>query len=102
MALNEYLRKDQELRTEIIDHLGAVQGIESGEEENKMDLDQHDDSDVPLHAVIEKEIGLVLSETNVGIHYVSKATVMSDGSDHLTADTTEENIWAYSGTEVES
>ncbi|KAJ7577651.1 hypothetical protein C8J56DRAFT_898808 [Mycena floridula] len=39
MALNEYLRKDQELHDEIIDHLGAVQGIEPGEAENKMDLD---------------------------------------------------------------
>jgi hypothetical protein len=97
-ALNEYLKKDQDLHNEIASRMGSVQGIESGEAENEMDLDQHDDADVPLSAVIREELGLTLPECHGDIHVVTKAKVMSDGSGHLTADTSEEDIWAYGDT----
>lgn len=50
-ALNEYLRNNTELHTEIENCLGKVYGIDTGAEA-EADLDQENDSDIPISAIM--------------------------------------------------
>ncbi len=91
--LNQYLSKDPELHQEIEKRLGKVQGLEINDSvETNLNADQYDDSDIPISAIVQDELGLTIStqaDDNESMEKIQKV------NDELIANGLEEDIWAY-------
>ncbi|KAF8983705.1 hypothetical protein BDQ17DRAFT_1437285 [Cyathus striatus] len=97
-ALSEYLAKDFTLHNEIQAQLGTVQGLESLVPSGEAEVDHfaYDDSDVPLHAVIQDTIGCTLGEhANQASFVIAQITYRDDDSLDLMVAGMDEDIWQF-------
>jgi hypothetical protein len=104
VALNDYLCTHPKLRNEIKDRMGVVQGIEEPEAQLlSMEGDCCNDSDVPLHLVIQETLGITAvsadpEEAGLPAHCVMQVRQDEDGN--LVAGSESENVWAYNNGEL--
>ncbi|PBK95101.1 hypothetical protein ARMGADRAFT_1028523 [Armillaria gallica] len=92
---HDVVKKDTELQTEIVNRLGMVYGIDTrtNPTEAEVDLNQEDDADIPISAVVHEDLGISIMD----IHFDAVPTVnniQSEGG-RLIPDNVKENILEY-------
>ncbi|KAJ7660863.1 hypothetical protein DFH06DRAFT_1472135 [Mycena polygramma] len=111
-ALLEFLREDSALATEIANRCGATHldkvlmgstaaatpsdnSSQSTEPEDIADFDSHDDSDVPLNAVVQDSLGIAIGQSSYTANYTVSQATRVEGDDGLSAQDAAEDVWAY-------
>ncbi len=56
------MKTDEELQNEIENWLGKVYGVDTGAEA-EADLDQEDDTDIPISTVIHDDLGISIADS---------------------------------------
>ncbi|KAJ7201951.1 hypothetical protein C8J57DRAFT_1411159 [Mycena rebaudengoi] len=98
-AYREYLRNNPDFRKEIEDKIGNVLELDSSEPGNEdYENDETDDTDVPLHCVIQESLQLDITPSNLpstNKFCVASDTVAEGEDGFLSGGGDVENIWAY-------
>ncbi|KAF8983362.1 hypothetical protein BDQ17DRAFT_1336533 [Cyathus striatus] len=97
-ALSEYLIHDSTLYNKIRARLGTVQGFQDSSPSNENDIDHltHDDTDIPLHAVIQATVGCALgADANHASFVITHFTQGEDGTGGLIAAGLDEDLWQF-------
>ncbi|KAF8996363.1 hypothetical protein BDQ17DRAFT_1429806 [Cyathus striatus] len=97
-ALSKYLIHDSTLHNEIRARLGTVQGFQDSSSSTENDIGHltHDDTDVPLHAVIQATVGCTLgAEANQASFVVEHFAQGEDGTGGLVAAGLDEDLWQF-------
>lgn len=101
-ALRKYLLADDTLRNEIQNRTGKpiFTDEELEAETEKQDLDDQDDTSVPIEAIIQEEFGVKINGLpgidSTYCHKASDVTTFDDTDcSGLTASTAEEDIWSF-------
>jgi hypothetical protein len=77
--MRAYLSANKKLYQEIEDRMGVVHGVGDEERAEAEQDDFHDDSDVPLAAVVQQALDLDIGASGDEVPYISDATCIQHG-----------------------